>query len=50
MIYDYVVTLLDGIDLERYDALPVILTAFIILLSVAYAFRGLFSLFNQFWK
>lgn len=50
MIYDYVLSLLEGIDLERYDALPVILTAFIVVLSVAYAFRGLFALFNSFWR
>lgn len=50
MIYEYVVTLLEGVDLERYDALPVIVTVYIVLLCIAYIFRGLFSLFNQFWK
>lgn len=50
MIYEYIVTLLEGVDLERFSALPVILTAFVIILCIAYVFRGLFSLFNQFWK
>lgn len=50
MIYEYVVALLEGIDLGRFELLPVILTSFIILLSVAYAFRGLFALFNSFWR
>lgn len=49
-IYDFVVEMLDGVDLERFDFLPAFIVSFIIILCVCVTFRALITIFTNLSK
>lgn len=49
-LYDFVVELLAGIDLERFDFLPALIISLIIILCLGVTFRALLTIFNIFFK
>ncbi len=49
-MYDYVVSLFEGVDLERFDFLPGLVIALIVILSVGTAFRWFLTIFNILFK
>lgn len=50
-MYEYIVSLLDGVDLERFDFLPALILSILILLCFGVFFRALLSIFNVFfWR
>lgn len=49
-IYDFVCSLLDGVDLVKYDFLPVIIVSVIIILCLGVTFRALMTIFSNFFK
>lgn len=48
-MYDYVCSLLEGVDLNRFSLLPAFIIAFIIILCIGVLFRALMSIFNVFF-
>lgn len=50
MLYQYVISLLDGIDLERYDFLAPMIVSIIIVLCLGVTFRSLLTIFNTFFN
>lgn len=48
-MYDYIVTLLDGVDLERFDFLPALIMSYLIILCLGVLFRALLTFFNIFF-
>lgn len=50
MLYDYVVSLLEGIDLERFDYLAPMIVSIIIVLCLGVTFRALLTIFNTFFR
>lgn len=50
MLYDFVVSLLDGIDLVKYDYLVPLICSDIIILCLGVTFRSLLTIFNIFFK
>lgn len=49
-MYEYVVSLLEGIDLVKYDFLPALIMTVIIILCLGVTFRSLLTIFNSFFK
>lgn len=50
MLYSYVLSLLEGIDLDRYGYLPVLIVGIIIVLCLGVTFRALLTIFNTFFR
>ena len=48
-LYEYVVYLLAGVDLEKFDFIVPMIISFIIVLSIGVTFRSLLTIFNQFF-
>lgn len=48
-MYDYIVTLLHGVDLDMYDFLPALILAVLILLCFGLFFRAILTIFNIFF-
>ena len=49
-IYDFVVEMLDGVDLDRFDFLPALIVSVIIILCIGVTFRALFTIFTNLSK
>lgn len=49
-LYDFVVEMLDGVDLERFDFLPALIVSVIIILCIGVTFRTLITIFNNLSK
>lgn len=49
-IYDFVVEMLYGVDLERFDFLPALIVSVIIILCIGVTFRTLITIFNNLSK
>lgn len=49
-LYAYVIMLLDGVDLEKYDFLPALIISVIIILCLGVTFRSLLTIFNSFFR
>lgn len=50
MLSDFVVSMLDGIDLEQYGFLVPLICSVIIILCLGVTFRALLTIFNIFFK
>ena len=50
MLYEYVVSLLEGIDLDRFYYLPPMIVSSIIVLCLGVTFRALLTIFNTFFR
>ena len=50
MLYDYVVELLQGLDLEKYDYLVPVIMGFLVILSLGVTFKALILIFNSFFS
>ena len=48
-MYDFVVSLLEGVDLERFDFLPALIISVIIILCLGVFFRAFLTIFNLFF-
>lgn len=49
-LYAYVVSLLDGVDLVKYDFLVPLIMGIIIVLCLGVTFRALLTIFNSFFR
>lgn len=49
-LYSYVVSLLDGVDLDKFDFLVPLIMCIIIVLSLGVTFRALLTIFNKFFS
>lgn len=49
-LYDFVVGLLDGVDLQRFDFLPALIVSVLIILCLVVTFRTLLTIFNHFFR
>lgn len=50
MLYSYVVSLLEGVNLEQFDFLPALIVGIIIVLCLGVTFRALLTIFNSFFR
>lgn len=50
MLYGYVVSLLEGIDLEKFDYLAPMIVSLLIVLCLGVTFRSLLTIFNTFFR
>lgn len=48
-MYDYIVSLLQGVDLEAYPFLPALILGILILLCFGLFFRAVLTMFNIFF-
>lgn len=48
-LYDFVIGLLGGIDLEKYDFLPALIVSVIIILCLGATFKALLTIFIKFF-
>lgn len=49
-LYSYVVSLFEGVDLDRYDFLVPLIMTIIIVLSLGVTYRALLTIFNSFFR
>lgn len=50
MLTDFVIEMLDGVDLVKYDFLVPLISSVIIILCLGVTFRSLLTIFNIFFK
>lgn len=48
-MYDFIISLLQGVDLVEYDFLPALLISVLIVLCLGVFFRAFLTLFNLFF-
>lgn len=50
MLTDFVIQMLEGVDLVKYDFLVPLISSVILILCLGVAFRSLLTIFNIFFK